>query len=232
MLNIRKLKSKIYQYLFVRKSPLESDGERIDIDISKKDIDSLKLDMYQKSHYQRYLFALNVLCPAGVTGDFACGSGYGSVLLAGKSERVIGMDINAYVVEQISRRYDSISNLEFVHGNLLNLTYEALFDSIVSFETVEHFKEEEIPELFNRFSCALKPGGTLIFSTPYLQERSPEAVTMGFHLTFDIDEEKIRNWLGVNGLQLKYVRYQNYVTHVIEEELADKDFIICVAVKE
>jgi 2-polyprenyl-3-methyl-5-hydroxy-6-metoxy-1,4-benzoquinol methylase len=215
----------------VKKRPLESNGERIEIDISNNKINFNQLDFYQKSHYRRYEFALTVLTPAGITGDFACGSGYGSVMLSQKSTKVIGMDINQHVVEQIAKRYGKIENVEFVQSNLLNLTYTSLFDNIVSFETIEHLKEEDIPDLFKAFSRALKPGGRLIFSTPYMQERSPEAVDMGFHLTFDIDEKTINKWLMENGLQAEIIKYQNYEDHIIEDNIEKKDFIICVARK-
>lgn len=228
---LKRVKSAIYQFLFVKKRPLESNGERIEIDISKNVINYNKLDFYQKSHYKRYEFALTMLTPAGLTGDFACGSGYGSVMLSKKSTKVIGMDINQYVIDQITKRYEKIENVEFVQGDLLNLSYNSLFDSIVSFETIEHLKEENIPDLFKAFSRALKPGGTLIFSTPYMQEKSPEAINMGFHLTFDIDENTIKNWLTPNGLHVEIVKYQNYEQHNVEDNLLKKEFIICVAKK-
>ena len=106
-----------------------------------------------------------------------------------------------------------------------------MFDNIISFETIEHLKEEDIPDLFKAFSRALKPGGILIFSTPYMQERSPEAISMGFHLTFDIGENTIKSWLTANSLQAEIIKYQNYEQHTIEDNLLKKDFIICVARK-
>lgn len=228
---LKKVKSALYRFLFVKKRPLESNGERIEIDISKNKINYDKLDLYQKSHFKRYEFALTALTPAGITGDFACGSGYGSVMLSQKSTKVIGMDLNKHVVEQITKRYGKVENVEFVQGNLLNLSYSCMFDNIVSFETVEHLKEDYIPDLFKVFSRALKPGGRLVFSTPYMQAKSQEAVSMGFHLTFDIDENTIKGWLTANGLQAEIIKYQNYETHLIEDNLPKKDFIICVSKK-
>jgi cyclopropane fatty-acyl-phospholipid synthase-like methyltransferase len=126
-------------------------------------------------------------------------------------------------------RYKDVQNIEFVQANLLGLNYESLFDYIVSFETVEHLQEEDIPELFRVFSRALKSGGTLIFSTPYMQEMTVEAINMGFHLSFYIDEVKIKRWLSAGNFVCEYFKYQNHQTHNIEDHLDKKDFIICVA---
>ena len=54
---------------------------------------------------------------------------------------------------------------------------------------------------------------------------------MGFHFTFYINEVKIKTWLEEAGLQLQKIRYQNYDTHLIQDELNKKEFIICVAGK-
>ena len=212
----------------LQKINLDGGGERVDIFYGENIVFDC-LDMYQKNHYRRYEFAKSVISPGKVIGDFACGTGYGTIMLSKNAGHVIGADINKDVVEQITRRYADVKNTEFVCSNLLNLTYESRFDYIVSFETVEHLEEADIPKLFAVFARALKPDGVLIFSTPYQQAKSPEAVNMGFHQTFDIDEVKIESWLSKNGLVPECFKYQNYKTHDIKGQLSQKDFVICVA---
>ena len=213
---------------YLPKINLDGGGERVDIFYGANLVFDL-LDMYQKSHYRRYEFAKSVISPGKIIGDFACGTGYGSIMLSENAQLVIGADIDKDVIEQIRRRYAGVKNTEFVCSNLLNLTYQSFFDCIVAFETIEHIREADIPRLFAIFARALKPGGMLIFSTPYKQPKSPEAVNMGFHQTFDIDEEKIGRWLSENGLVSEYFKYQNYQTHNIEDRLSRKDFVICLA---
>jgi 2-polyprenyl-3-methyl-5-hydroxy-6-metoxy-1,4-benzoquinol methylase len=210
------------------KDDLGGNGERVDI-FYKNKIRFDELSVNQKSHYKRYEFAKSIIPPGKIVGDFACGTAYGSVMLSEKSNHVIGADINEKVIEQVKVRYEKVCNIEFVNANLLDLKYESLFDYIVSFETVEHLKEYDVPKLFRVFSRALKPGGTIIFSTPYMQEMSPVAINMGFHLTFYIDEAKIQRWLSTNSLACEYIKYQNHQTHNLEDHLGNKDFIICVA---
>ena len=207
---------------------LAGNGERVEL-FYRKNIEFDELSVNQKAHYQRYDYAKSIISPGKIVGDFACGTAYGSVMLSEKSNHVIGADINEKVIEQVKIRYEKVQNIEFVHANLLDLKYECLFDYIVSFETVEHLKEDDVPKLFRVFSRALKPGGTLIFSTPYMQEMSLEAINVGFHLTFYIDEAKIKRWLSTNSLVCEFFKYQNLLTHKIEDHIDNKDFIICVA---
>jgi SAM-dependent methyltransferase len=202
-------------------------GERVDIQwASEASFD--RFDMYQKSHFRRYEFAQSMLSGERC-GDFACGTGYGTVMLADKFGATIGADINAEVVAEVTRRYQDVPNAEFIRCDLLELDFRSALDAIVSFETVEHLPENSIPRLFEIFRKALKPGGRLIFSVPFLQEIPVGEQDLGFHLTFLIDEKKVEGWLANAGLELDGFKYQNYATHVIQDNLEDKDFLICMA---
>ncbi|MFB0524839.1 MAG: glycosyltransferase, partial [Phycisphaerae bacterium] len=213
---------------YLAKNNLGNDGERVDI-FYKEDIRFDELGINQKNHCRRYEYAKSIISPGKIVGDFACGTGYGSVMLSEKSARLIGVDIDEEVIKQIKARYKNIQNVEFVHANVLDLKYQSLFDYIVSFETIEHLKEDDIPKLFAVFSRALKPGGTLILSTPYMEQKTPEAINKGFHLTFQINEAKIQQWLSTSSLACEFFKYQNYQEHNVEDHLEKKDFIICGA---
>lgn len=208
---------------------LEGGGERVDIGLSASVPSYESLNMYEKSHWRRYEFALDCIVENGVTGDFACGTGYGSVLLSRRSARVLGADVNPLVVQTITERYRHVPSVTFLEQNLLAIDYRETFDSIVCFETLEHFAPHEVPELLARFARGLKPGGTLILSTPYMQPPSPEALQMGFHRTFLIDESRLTSWLTDTGFTTPpLLRYQNYQTHDIVAHDAHADFLIAV----
>jgi 2-polyprenyl-3-methyl-5-hydroxy-6-metoxy-1,4-benzoquinol methylase len=202
----------------------------VDIDLNANPLYAF-MDVYQKNHYMRYRFAKKFMTSNMVCGDFACGSGYGSALLAKVTQAVVGGDIKKSVIDEISKRYASTPNLEFKCIDLRDASWCDEFDSIVSFETVEHVEEFDIPKIMENFSKALKPDGLLIFSTPYMQKRSKEAMEMGFHLTFDINEEKISGWLEQAKFTLVEFYYQNYSTHTIKKFLDQKDIILCIARK-
>lgn len=96
---------------------------------------------------------------------------------------------------------------------------------------LEHFEEVDIKKLLFIYSRALKENGKLIFSTPYMQEQSEQAVSAGLHLTYYTNEEKIFNWLKLSGFSVLTFQYQNYDTHIIKHNLKKKEFIIGVANK-
>lgn len=223
----------IFQKIFTKvsrlfKKNMDGNGERVDI-IYKLNPEFEKFDIYQKSHYKRYEFATNIITPGSVCGDFACGTGYGSVMLAQKAQYVIGADINAEMIKEIKTRYENVQNVEFIVADLLQLSYSSIFDFIISFETIEHFSENDIIKLLRNYKQAMKPNGRLMFSTPYMQEHGPAAQKLGFHKTFEINETKITNWLLATNLKPEYFKYQNYKMHIIQDELSIKDFIICIA---
>ena len=217
-------------YDFNTSNPLGDNGERVDIQLNGK-INFDNLDKYQKNHWKRYEFAKEIISINDICGDFACGTGYGSILIADKASAVVGADLNAKVIETIKERYNTYTNVNFLNENLLNLSYTNYFDNIISFETLEHFKEADLKKLLLIFYKAIKEKGKLIFSTPYMQEESEAAINAGFHFTFYINEEKIFNWLQEVGFSIESIQYQNYDTHHISGSLQKKEFIVCVAGK-
>ena len=221
---------KLKRMLAARLPRFDGTGERVDILYSKK-IDFETLDMFQKSHYKRYEYAVEIIKANDICGDFACGTGYGSIMLSKRARKVIGADINAEVIKAIQKRYRSNKNVQFIAADLLNIDFNSEFDNIISFETIEHFTEENISKLLLVFGKSLKPGGKMIISTPYMQEKSEAALKLGHHFTFYIDEKVITNWLSAAGFDVLNFKYQNYATHYIQDELEEKDFIICAAQK-
>jgi 2-polyprenyl-3-methyl-5-hydroxy-6-metoxy-1,4-benzoquinol methylase len=215
-------------YRRVRPNAVTGGGERVDIDLTRR-LRERRLDMYQLSHLRRYQFAASLIAPGESVGDLACGTGYGSILLSREGVRVIGVDRDADAVERATARYRSIASVDFLQLDLLQLPHVAIFDTVVSFETVEHFPESDVLSLLALFRRALKPGGKLIFSTPYLQENSAAAQALGFHQTFQINEDKISDWLDGASFAPPRFYYQSYAHHDVEDALAQKDFIICVA---
>jgi len=190
-----------------------------------------KLDRYQKAHLRRYQFALNYVNKGESWGDFACGTAYGSAMLAEKAQKVIGADRDSRVIRHVQKRYKHFPNLQLEQKQLQELDYQSIFDGIVSFESIEHFTKEDIQVVLSNFHKALKPNGRLIFSTPYLQEMSPHELKKGFHLTFEIDESMVSTWLEDNGFRLSEFWYQNYQDYEVQQDIELKEFILGIAHK-
>lgn len=206
---------------------LENNGERMDIDYYNMNYDSFDID--QKSHYKRYELARTLVEEDFVVGDMACGSGYGSLMLSERCKEVHGVDIDTITIDEINRRYKDESKVTFYNKDLLDIDFENQFDLITSFETVEHFEEHDIDKLMSNFHKALKPNGSLLFSTPYNQEKIP--ASMKWHRTFYITESKI-NELVEKYFKIEKTWYQDYYTHTPNEEGNIKHFIVCKAVKK
>lgn len=122
-------------------------------------------------HIARYQFSLLYL--NGRVLDFATGSGYGGQLIAknlkGAVKEVVGVDVSETSIHYAKGRYHH-PNVTYVVGDVLDRTLpEQLgqFDCIVSFETIEHVADFE--RFMENMWALLKPGGTLVLSTPFGQ---------------------------------------------------------------
>ncbi len=131
--------------------------ERID---PKNDFQS---DIYQE-HWQRYLFAKKFVAGQKVL-DVACGTGYGSYLLAQSGAReVVGLDISGPTIEQARKDYRR-ENLRFCQERAEKMSWpDNFFEVIVSFETIEHIDQDRL--FLKEAARVLRPGGLFIISTP------------------------------------------------------------------
>lgn len=119
-------------------------------------------------HVARYDFAKAYV--HGRVLDIACGSGYGSVSVLEMQPNVaeyVGVDISEEAIEYAKVNYPH-SKASYFIGDALNLKLKeqiGIFDTIISYETIEHFYGDQlfIENLYN----LLKPGGTLLISTPF-----------------------------------------------------------------
>jgi 2-polyprenyl-3-methyl-5-hydroxy-6-metoxy-1,4-benzoquinol methylase len=116
-------------------------------------------------HLRRYEFAARFVAGRHVV-DAACGTGYGASLLSiqGTAASVTGIDIDPRATDYATRRFGS-PNTRFFNASATATGLPAhSFDVAVSFETVEHI--QDATGLINEFARILKPGGTLVLSTP------------------------------------------------------------------
>jgi SAM-dependent methyltransferase len=134
-------------------------------------------------HWHRYVFAREFAKAKRVL-DAACGEGYGSALLAGVAQNVVGVDIAEAAVAHARSRYATLPNLRFERGDCTALSVpDASFDLIVSFETLEHVQGQE--QLLAGFARALAPAGMLIVSSP---DKHTYSDVSGFRNEFHVRE--------------------------------------------
>lgn len=147
-------------------------------------------------HLARYQFALDYV--KGLTiADVACGTGYGTKLLASEALKVYGIDKEESAIDYARAHYE-IDNTFFMKAYahympILNLS----LDVLVSFETIEHVDSDK--EVLAEFHRTLKPKGKLIISTPNnwgLSKYHKRSYTLeGFSRTLDnlFSIEKVYN---------------------------------------
>lgn len=144
---------------------MEYTGERVIPDLMKPS-NTLLLE-----HLARYQFALPY-CHGRIL-DFACGSGYGTQLIAKNKHRevkeVVGIDHDPQSIHYAKGRYYHPKTTYVVADVVGKGLYDRLgtFDVVVSFETIEHVEDYEL--FMRNIHDLLVPGGTLILSTPFGQ---------------------------------------------------------------
>lgn len=155
---------------------LKDTGERI-IPSEMKPTNGMLLE-----HLARYYFAMPYA--RGRVLDIACGVGYGAQMTAKGKKRevdhVLGVDIDAEAIAFAQKHYYH-PKLSFQTGDALdeNIPMQiGVFDTIVSFETIEHVPDDRT--FMKRMYALLRPGGTLIVSTPFGRGRQKPS-SSAFH---------------------------------------------------
>ncbi len=122
-----------------------------------------------KRHIDRYVWASGYVNDKDTVLDVACGSGYGTSILAKKGGFVVGADNNEEAIEYADSRY-SQSNIQFWWTNLNNyhsiIANDGFYEVIVCIETIEHLQKENADNLLKIFSESLKNNGKLVLTTP------------------------------------------------------------------
>jgi ubiquinone/menaquinone biosynthesis C-methylase UbiE len=162
-------------------------------------------------HIHRYNEALLYIHPDDIVLDIACGTGFGTDIIAGKtSGKVIGGDIAADAIDECRRHWQK-DNLEFkvLDGTRLDFS-DQYFNKIVSFETLEHTGQYR--EMVAEFARVLKPGGQLILSTPNREVSSPDGIIVNpFHIQeFTFEELKQILETSFPHVQIFGQRYMRY----------------------
>jgi SAM-dependent methyltransferase len=147
-------------------------------------------------HWHRYLYARRFAQGRRVL-DLACGEGYGSYLLSETAKKVVGVDISKHAIEHAAAKYVR-PNLDFRVGSAddVPIAGAAEFDLIVSFETIEHLKEECQDAFLREVVRLLKRGGQFIVSTP---DKALYSDSPGYRNEFHVKEfyvEEFRTFLG------------------------------------
>ena len=193
-------------------------------------------------HMHRYT-AVAPLLKGKVVLDAACGTGYGSNMLAREAERVCGIDISQEAIAYANENFGATENVEYQIGDITHIPYpESTFDVVVSFETIEHVNEKLQYLFLKEIKRVLKEDGILIMSTPnkeiYTIQQGNQATE--WHVK-EFLEEEYHDFIQSEFQYVKYIQqyisHASYLTDETENEVAlynsQKDkkgkFIIAIA---
>lgn len=116
-----------------------------------------------KAHIARYEWAKQY-CEGKEVLDVACGCGYGTKMLAEVAAHVHGIDRHALAVQYAWEHY-AVDNNGFEERSAYAVSrIKAVFDVVVSFETIEHLRRPErfVQQVFD----ILQSDGIFIVSAP------------------------------------------------------------------
>ena len=119
----------------------------------------------ETEHINRYIFANTVVKDKKVL-DAACGTGYGSALMAKTAASVFGVDISDEAISYAKNNYNA-PNISFSVADIASLPFEDnFFDVVISFETIEHVDTQKQEKFLSEVKRTLKNDGIFIVSTP------------------------------------------------------------------
>jgi SAM-dependent methyltransferase len=110
------------------------------------------------SHFHKYLLRQ---FPSKIDRalDIGCGLGFFALKLAGRSEFVDALDLDAEILEEASRQHNA-SNISYQHADFLEADLpKNSYDAIVSIATLHHM---DLEAALNKTKVLLRPSGKLL----------------------------------------------------------------------
>jgi len=176
------------------KTPISWDGERCVPNHMHKNIKTYM------EHIARYNYAMRYVRDRKVL-DASCGSGYGTNMFYDIAKEVYGVDINPAALSYAKKNYRG----KFGFCDLNKDFPDEIFDSVVSFETIEHLKHPEtfLENVKNHskefmFSIPIELQLTNNHNQFHLHKYSIETAKELIENVFD--KKKVRYWIqaGIN----------------------------------
>lgn len=173
--------------------------EKHDMDFNERVIPGVTSNFLLQESLARYLFAEKYARRGYKVLDAGCGTGYGTIVLAGKAD-VVGVDSNMEAIRFANEKYSG--KVLFKHGNVQELDFKSSrFDLVVSFEVIEHLKRPI--RFLNEVKRTMKEKGVFILSTPNKKISSPNnRLNSPYHLR-EYTFNELRGLLGRHFMQVE-----------------------------
>jgi len=179
----------------------------------------------------------------GAVLDLGCGTGRQAIELARRGYEVVGFDLSLPMLSRAREEAQSRSaKLEFVQGDMREMTYEEQFDGVYSWNTAfGYFEEEKNAYVVDRVRHALKSGGLFLLDVvnrDFIMRQSPSlawfegdgCVCMD-EMTVDVitSRMKVKRTLMLDDGRTREIEYSMriYSLHELGKILHDHGFKVC-----
>ncbi|MCF8260628.1 MAG: class I SAM-dependent methyltransferase [Melioribacteraceae bacterium] len=190
-----------------------------------------ELEKIRADHRGRYKFASNFITPESKVLDAACGVGYGAFIIAKEvnGSEIIGVDIEKRAIDYANKYYKT-NRIKYEINDVMKLAFSpAIFDAVVSFETIEHLENAE--RFLEDITGFLKSGGKLIVSSPNQDVMPFDKNQFPYHIKHFTNDE-LSNILIKMGYNIDGVYSQHEQLEETVKENANGKFLIVVATKK
>ena len=118
------------------------------------------------------------VAPGAMVLDLACGTGRHAIELTRRGYKVVGFDLSlAMLARAADEAYDRTQKLNFVQGDMREMTFESTFDGVYCWNTsFGFFEEEKNAQVVQRVHKSLRPGGQFLLDVvnrDYIMRQSP-----------------------------------------------------------
>ena len=128
--------------------------------------------------------------------DCACGSGYGTHILAANCSQVVGADVDPLIIQYAQEHYQNARERFEVFSSTAIPYPDGFFDAVISFDTIEHVEDDE--KMLEEFRRVTKSEGQMIISTPLGYYRKDHG-EVGLFDTTHVREYSAYEWVHLLG---------------------------------
>ncbi len=128
----------------------------------ERTLPGIAVENYWFRRHEAAYRAIGHWCAVAHVLEIGTGEGYGADLLSATAGRIVALDYDASAVEHLHSAYPG---LDVVRGNAVELPFaNGALDVVACLQVIEHLWDQ--PALIGECHRVLRPGGTLLISTP------------------------------------------------------------------
>lgn len=118
-------------------------------------------------HYLSYYkFAAKMIGQNKIVLDVGCNEGIGTWLIANMCGYAEGIDFDEEAIESAKLNFGDFNNIHFIYEDFFKFNKPNGFDSIISFDVVEHILPKNADLFWTKLSSLLAEHGIAIIGTP------------------------------------------------------------------